>query len=320
MTDVSITKNNDLAVFVFNQDNLAERPKPLGAFGSSIVSALEKNRGDLNPIVVPDPITGEYTIVDTVRSAPSLGSMSIMEKLHPYAATYLEQAYEVDCDKAFLIKIDCAGRKDDPSHFDSVYVIEGVRMNNIAHDGDLQSFTENTDTGVQLTSDMNLVGWKRIYPLRFAQTAAAEVLAEIVDVIFADAISCGACAPYSAGDNGIYALQVANTGSPGLSAQIVFTVNGGTSWTALDIPTLGGVTANAIVSVGSQLVVFSEAYGGHAVVEKANLSASSTFTGVTTGYNASGKPRVAYVQSVANVIIGGAGGYIYQTDAIGYRS
>ena len=312
MTDILITKQSDLSVFVFEQENLAALPVPLGSFGTGIVQSLEKNKGDLNPVVAPDPDTNQYIIVDTVRSAPPLGTMTIMERVNPVAKNYLESIWRADCPQAMIIKVDCNGRSDNLKHFQSVYLIEGIRPNNLAHDGDVMSFTEDSEDGVVFTADAALIDWDRAFPILFGTQAADEVLAEIIQIIYADQISCGGCAPFSLGNNKIFALQQSNSGSPGLSAQIVYTLDGKKTWNTLDIAPFGGNSGNALTSAGGSLVIVSEAYKGHVVVPIDDLT-TSAMIGVTTGYDASGGPRTIYPQSVVNILIGGAGGYIYKS-------
>lgn len=313
----NIAKQSQYAAFIYNDADLSDPVTPLGEFGINIVQSLDKDKGGLSPVIIPNQQQlGEYVIAGTVRGAPSLGTATIMEKVNPRKRGLLEEIYEGDCDNTMLIKVDCDGRRDDLQSFESLYIVRSLRPNNLAHDSDIQSFTEDADTGVQFTSDAALIDWVRTFPINFASYAADVILAEIIDIIYADSASCGSCSPYSKGNEKIYALQKANSGSPGLSAQIVYTVDGRSTWNAVDLQALGGNDANRLTSVGSNIVVVSEFDGSHIVIPKNNISDTSEQVRVTSGYQVGGSPRVIVPLSTANVIIGGAGGYIYRSTDI----
>lgn len=314
MTDVVLVKQGEVAGFVYTKDNLADTVKPLLQFGQNIIETLSKNKGALNPIYAPDPITpNKVNIVDTTRAAPELGEVAFRERMRRETYNFLERKFNQDCNEIMILKIDDCDRKDDLNSWYSLIVIDKMRLNNIAHEA-LGTF-DGSNNIVEMTGTFNHQNWERILPIKFQEFAGDEILAEGIDVIYFDAKSCGNCSTYSEGCNKIAVLTVSNSGSPGLSSQFVYTVNAGSIWTVVDISSLGGKSGTAMTGVGSYFLVVSETDGAHHYAPKSNPS-SSSWIRVNTGYVGGGSPRCIYVKDVSNVFIGGQGGYIYKSTDI----
>lgn len=309
---VNTVTQGEIAAFIFETGNLNAEVIPLGQFGYSIIQSLEKSKGDLSPFILPHPENrNEFAVVDTVRGAPDLGSATIIEKVDPRVKNFLERLFDQDCGYDALIYLGCDSKKTDPTKFLSVVLVEKMQSTTLGFNTDLMSFTENTAEKVEFTTETSYITWNRIFPVIFASKAGDEILAEVLDVVYADSVSCGACAPYSLGNNKVFALTAANTGSPGLSAQLVYSLDQGSTWSTLDWAVLGGNTARRMTEVGQYLVTVSETDGSHAYIPIDTLTTAAQVR-VTSGYQVSGSPRAIYASSVGNVIIVGAGGYIYR--------
>lgn len=309
-----IAKQNYFSGFVYNTSDLFDTVKSLFIFGSNIVESLSKSKGALNAIYAKNPVTNQAEIIDTYRSAPELGEMPFRERVLHAAANYMEKVFAGDCPQTMLIKLDPCGRADDLNTWNSVFLVEQLRLNDISVEAPM---TFDEGAVVEMTGTFALITWNRILPLKFTPIAESTILAEILDVIYADVQSCGACGRYSDGCEAIYALARANSGSPGLSSQLVYRVADGGAVTNADIAALGGLSGSKIVAVGRYLMVISEALGGHVyAVKPTKAGITPAWTAVTSGYQAGGAPRAVYAKSPSEVFITGQGGYIYKSTNI----
>lgn len=314
MTDVVLVKQLEVAGFAYTKDNLADTVKPLLEFGQNIIETLSKNKGALNPIYAPDPIIPDkVNIVDTTRAAPELGELAFRERMRAETFNYMERKFRQDCNEILIIKVDPCGDKDSLNSWLSLLLIDKMRLNNIAHEA-LGTF-DGSNNIIEMTGTFNHQNWERILPIKFQEFADSIILAEGIDIVYYDSISCGSCSAYSEGCNKIAVLTVANSGSPGLSSQFVYTLNAGSTWTPVDIPTLGGKSGSAMDTVDGYFVVISETDGALHYSPKATVTAS-TWIRVNTGFVGGGSPRCIYVKNSSNVFIGGQGGYLYKATDI----
>lgn len=311
-TDASIVLQGEISTFYYRQDDLTSSPTFVGLFGESIIDGLTKSLGDLTPVIAKDPIVpNKFRIVRKTRGAPELGELTINEYIKRNTRAVVERVAKQFCDHVFFVKIDSCGRPDDVYSWDSVWVVTGAQMVTL-EPGTLQQ--RDTSDPVEVVGTLSTEDFERLFTVRLGEKAGDLVISEVLDVIYADQQSCGSCAPYSSGCSALYGLTRANVGSPGLSSQLVYTLNG-SDYSKIDIAALGGNEGNKIQAVGRYLVVISETLGGHVYIEKASLSASG-WTVVTTGYEAGGSPRAIYSLSPQITYIGGQGGYLYKASDI----
>ncbi len=302
-----ITKQGEVSSFAFAETNPDELPGYLG--GCLALQSLSQEKGDRTPIFCKDPsIANKYNIVDYQLGAPSLGETSILEKLPRNVAAYVYELFQRNCPNVILNKIGNCGRPDDLSQFESILAVEGLTSTNIEF-SELQSLAGESNE-VTVTGNANFVRFGFFFPVKLGEKADATVVAEVLDIIYADAESCGDCGVASDGCEKIYAITRANTGSPGLSGQLIYTTDGWATNTGVDIQPLGGRDPNRIAAVGKYLVVVSEADGSMVYTLKSSIS-STSWTRVTSGFVVGASPRAIYAQATNRVFIVGQGGYIY---------
>lgn len=313
-TDIAQLQSGQVGVHVYSKNDLATIPKYLGFFSENIVETLSKAKGDLEAVYAKGTRPGEIFIVDTLRGAPQLGEVSIRERVRPEAYNYIERIYKSDCPIVLLIKLDACGNLDSRSSFQSFWIVDTARLNNIDVEN-LQTPFDAQAGMVEMSGTLNHITFERLLPIKFSAYAESTLLAEAIDVIYFDEISCGACAPASSGCEKIGFLTRANTGSPGLSGQFVYRLTDGGAWATKDLPTLGGNDPRRVAAIDQYIVVISEADASLSYFTKANI-ASATVSQVTTGFVGGGAPRAIYAKSPNEVFIGGAGGYIYKSEDI----
>lgn len=310
-TDVKQLKSGEIGVFAYSQSDLTDSPKFLGKFSENAAESLTKSKGSLEPIYAKGTRPNQVKIVDFTRGAPELGENSFRERVRPETRNYLERVYKADCPLIFLWKLDSCGNKDDINSAESFIVIDQSLLNNI--DWENIQVLDGSNPMVEITGTFNNLNWERIEPIKFVPYGESTIIAEALDVIYFDEVSCGACAPASNGCQKIAWITRANTGSPGLSGQFVYTENGGTTLTAVDLAPFAGKDPNRMVAAGQYIIITSEADGSLIYIDK---DALSTVTEVTTGLVGGGSPRAITANSAGEILIAGAGGYIYRSEDI----
>jgi len=306
--NVSYMKGGNVRIFVQFDPTL-----PPQFMGCAAVDSVEQSLGDSTPEYCPSSTApNTWDIVDQTPSVKELGSFNLTQKADMSLQDVWWSLRRTNCEfPLFLNAGDCA-RPDDPNGWTSKIALIGARITSFGLDG-----TFNPESGGDnATIKYNLPGsFKDMYPVRpinFQEFADSTTLADILDGLWYDVVNCGSCDTPSDGTRKLYFLAQANSGSPGLSSQIVRTVNGGQTWAALDIPVLGGASANRLIAMGSRLLVLSQNLGGYAWAEFTDIDAGTvTWAAQTTGFVAGKAPRAGWSKSSFEAFIAGAGGYLY---------
>ena len=304
----NIVQTGQIGTFVYVKSDIFSEVDYIG--DNFVINALSQDLGGLNPIFQKDPTRPNvFQIVDFTRSAPSLGEATINERMLADVATFLEGFKKTRCPVVFIIAINQCSRQDEIHAADSWVIVDESSLTNIDF-GSFGNLDGESTEKKDVTGTMPFLDVGRVFPILFGEIAADTVLSEVLDVIYAGVQSCGTCSPYSDGCD-LYALTALNAGSPGLSSQVITYIKGVAA--SHDIDTLGAKAGNRLVSVGTRIVVVSEADGAHHVAHKDDMDAWSR---VATGYVAGHSPRCIVALDPRNVFIGAAGGYIYKSQNV----
>lgn len=281
----------------------------------AVMGVSTPDNGTVNPIWVKDPRRiGFYRLVGRSRAPANLSTARLM--IYEKHGAIPRQLRRNNCE---LTLYDVVGDCKDLSDFvagwsDYVLIYSGGLVD--AKDlGDRTPFTVDNplEDGLAIT-------WADIYPmgaLAFGAEAAVEITREAVDVVYGSNQQCGDCGPFDDGTNRIYAVNKSSgTGSPGLPSHLVFSTDGGATWTQRNID---GMTVSedplAIDIAGDKLVVIgTDAYFWSQI--NAFTGVPGTFTKVTTGFVAAKSPRDLYVLNPREVFFVGDGGYIYKSSDV----
>lgn len=147
--------------------------------------------------------------------------------------------------------------------------------------------------------------------LGFGAEAASEISREVIDVVYGGSLSCGDCGPSDDGTKRVYAVSTTSgAGSPGLPAELIYTLDGGQTWTQTNITSFGASEAPLAIDIlGDKLIVLGDDAYYWATLNK-STGAPGSFTKVTTGIVAANTPLDMYVLGTS-LFICGVGGYIY---------
>jgi len=312
--DNTIVKQGEIALFAYREND----PTDLPAFqGLAVVDSLTQPSGDLTPIRLPDPTQpNNFITVGLVRSAPDLGEIGMLERIRNNKISLSEKMNQELCPFGIILKIDNCSRKDVLSSWQSIWLVRGVQSTEY-DGGTLMQFEENEP--LEATNTSNHLGFRRLFPIRLTEEASSTVLAEVLDAIYADTLSCGSCTPYSSGCNVKFAITKSNPSSVGLSGPIVFTKDD-VSWNTDDINSLAGANGTSLVAIGQYLVVTqsTSSQRHHYALKSAVLNTPNAYnwTAVSTGYSASGGPTCSCAGDANRFFAGGLGGYAYGSDDI----
>lgn len=266
-------------------------------------------RGGIEPIRVYDPTRFKsFKTIGRKVTAPDFPTFSlrILEKRN----TLPFQLGDLSCPHNVYLP---SGACDNPGDF----------LNGWSGKVEIYSFAESTevDGGDRMAwEDDNQVEdvvsetCEFIYAigeLGFGAKAASEISREVIDVVYGSNLSCGDCGPSDDGTKRVYAVATTSgAGSPGLPAEVIYTLDGGLTWTQTNITSFGASEAPlAIDIVGDKLVVLGDDAYYWSTLNK-TTGVPGAFTKVTTGIVAANTPLDMYVLGTS-LFISGAGGYIY---------
>lgn len=237
---------------------------------------------------------GAWDRVGDVSSPPDAPTTSFTELMPRATATYLEQLRKSGETFAVHAVIHQNADPQNYSRWESKEVLEDVR---------LTSFTRNDAEGedddlVQVEAEAQFAAYDRLFPLRFGEKAGAQITKEVVGV-----------AVYPPDDRGdpsrvaIYAVQKVDT-----APQLVYSKDGGATWTAVALTALGTNEPNAIAVAGDYLLIASATGGGYYYASLDDLTA---WTQVASGFVSGKGPTAIYVKAVGDIYLAGQGGYVY---------
>lgn len=311
--DVNIAKGGQTRVFV-----QYEGSSPANDYvyvGCMQLDGLSQELGELTPIYCPSSEVAEkWDIVDSTAAQPSLATTDFTQHMDRFLRDFWWDLRRKGCRFNMKVKLDSCGRPDDPHSFDSLIIVPGTKLTafNLPT---LNPITGDDNAALDITGSLQARTFEAFRPVQFGEVADTTILAEALDAVYSDQIQCGDCGVPSDGCQKAFVLTLANSGSPGLSSQIVYTSNGFSSVAAMDIPTLGGLSGNRVAAVGQRLVVVSQATGSHHHALMSDILAGTVnWTEVETGYVAGKGPRAIYSKSPSETFVAAAGGYIYLMD------
>jgi photosystem II stability/assembly factor-like uncharacterized protein len=308
--DVSILQGGQVRVFI-QKDGISPASGYL-YYGCLSLDGPTQDLGTPDPVYCPSSNQrNAWDIVDSVPKVPALGTTDFTQRMDRFLKDVWWELKRKGCNFNLQAVVSKCDRPDDFTKWDAKLLLRDARLTNLKM-GALNPLSGDDNAPIDIQGSLIFREMTPINSIQFEEVAGATVVAEVLDGIFYDVVSCGDCGSVSDGCQKLYWLTRANPGSPGLSSQIVYSLDGGATWATIDINALGGVSGNRIAAVGGMLVVVSEAKGGHVYSPFASIDAGTIdWTLVTTGYVAAKSPRAIYSKSTNETYIAAVGGYIY---------
>jgi photosystem II stability/assembly factor-like uncharacterized protein len=281
----------------------------------AVAGAVEQSFGDVTDIECPDPNRyGQFIKVGRIRGEVGRATTELMNLFDLNLRSEFLRLAKLGCRVDIQIHFgDCK----DPSRFNEyskALVLRDVVITNYATDplGAMQSADQakvNETVQVSATEIIEIGGTS------FAKRAEDIVTNEVVDVVNGSTQSCGDCDEPDNGCEKLFSVTIAAGGSLSTPADLVYSLDGGATWYAHDIDTLGvAENPTGIEVMGDYVVVVSSDSNSLHYTDRDLISrtADPAWTEVNTGFVASKQPRDVTV-SGNYMFVAGNGGYVYGT-------
>lgn len=280
------------------------------------VSGIElANQGDISPINMPSPYRRrQWDRVGREASPPDLSAYSL--SIYPKHGTVPRALGRFGCPLNTYLTV---GPCKDPSAFDTgwsdfMFILSQGEVAGNQSAGDFFVMDGDAALGIEVpvkNNDSYAVG-----QLNFGEEAGTEIDSEVIDVVYGVPNDCQVC---DNGEKRIYAITTTRGGSPNSFPEVIYSLDGGLTWSQATITGLGGTaTPVAIDIVGSYLVVLVSSTDSYFYValDDDTGAPGATWTQVTTGFVGAGTPNDMYVKGPSEVYFCGDAGYIYKSTNI----
>ena len=272
-------------------------------------------RGSITPIMVNDPRRrGVFRRTGATIEAPDIPSAAL---------TFKQKFGGVPW---YTLKLDCAlnvyeseGLCNDPSDFKNGWQTLRILSQGLASDRTYQGRTpfDGSDESQAEVTFAWMGGTYTIGGIVLGEAASTDVTTEVVGIAYAAQQNCTDCGPANDGAQWIYALQQTAGGSSAVVGKVLYSTNGGASWTASAITGLGvGSLVSAIAVAGPYVIVLAAAEGAYYYAPINQLTgAPGTWTKVTAGFSG-GQPADLYVETPSSIYFCGNAGTIWRSTDI----
>lgn len=283
--------------------------------GLWMAGALSWAQGDVTTVRIPSPDAyGQFSIAGRIPGEPGNPSIPITARYTMDLSDLLRLARN-GCEHDLQIHMGkCKDPKDFNSGWEKILILEEARVTNYGT-GALGALDPSGRAAINEDVPFSGSDLYEVKQIRYSEQAKTAVYKEVLDVAVCDTKTCGLCGVVSDGCQIIFALTTTTAGSPGSSGQIVWSDDGGVTWSNSPISSMAAnKNGNAIACVGNNLVVVSnEEEALHYAPIADILAGTETWIKVTTGFVAGKGPNAIWSASPTETWIVGDGGYIYFT-------
>lgn len=293
------------------------RPDHAPSYQSCMAAgAVEQNFGDVTDIECPDPNEyGKFQKIGQIRGAEERATMTLNGQYASDMASELLRLARKGCSVDVHVHFGTCSNPSDFKTFNKALVLEDAILTNYSTE-ELGTLGSDNQAQVGESTDISARSVHEILPVSVVARASDLTTNRILDVVVYDTRICGSdCQDDSDGCQRVYAIASPTGGSPGTNPDLIYSLNGGATWQAVEITVLTTAQLPSGVSgIGSYIVVVSNDAGSISYALKSEFDGSTTptWTEVTTGFNVSGPPNaIVSVGTVAFIV--GDGGYIYST-------
>lgn len=277
---------------------------------------LSFGQGDVTP--VRNPSNGRYgafDVITTIQGVPDLPELTVQAR-YTFDLSEMLRLVNIGCKHDLQVHFgQCQNPSDFNNGWDKILVLEQARISDYGTDdlgalepGDSAPVNENVTWQGELVYEIG--------KLSAAEVGSSNIINEIVAVAICDQAGCGGvCGTSSDGCQNVFFISGASAGSPGLGANVVWSDNGMSTSSSVQITTLAvGQQPTDAVCVGENLVVVTAANSNEAIhyapIDDI-LAGTQTWTKVTTGFVATKGPNAAWSIGPNETWFAGQGGYVY---------
>lgn len=294
---------------IFLQPNGPGPGNPVSYFACGKMAGITKAEGDVTGLYCPDPATAErFVRVGKVRGAESLPTTSMTQRLGK-----VNELLQWKCPFNVYVKYGgpCKDLTDRHRGWEMELGLQNAEITSRSTD-DLTAMNPDENKAVMVSADLTAEAFWQVGTMTFAERAAAQATNEVVGVVSCDTDECNNCGTATEGCQKFYAVATNRTGSPGLPAELIYTLDEGKTWYDEDITSLAASEgANGLACVSSNVIVISNDSVSLHYADKSDLT---TWTEVATGFVAAKGPKAIWSEDASHTWIVGTGGYVYFTD------
>ena len=305
----------------FLQFGGARPTNPLKYYGQDAqyfsIQGVSSPEAKIDPIWVKDPVTNKYRMVGRKMSAPDMNKMTI--EMYEKHGSIPRQLGVIGCSfNVYELTGACADLGDFLNGWDDYVMIYSYVTVTNKDEGDRFGFGDDN----AITDKLECVP-AAIYPigkLSFGDNATTMIDLEVIDVVYGSKAQCGNCGVPDDGTNRIYAVVKSSGGSPGLPAEVIYSVDGGANWSQTNVTGMGATEDPIAVDVvGRFLLVLSRTAGsatsgGYYIAEIDSATGiPGTWTKITAGFVANKQPNDVWAANPREVYFCADGGYVYKS-------
>lgn len=269
-------------------------------------------RGNITPVRDHDWYNrNQYRLIGRGQAAPDLQTVTITFKRRHGGATWIMD--DMTCPNTFF---ELAGDCGQPDSFlygwtDFVSIYSNALATSSSHKG-----RKSADSDDPMTDELEftLASFYDIAGLSFGENAQTAVEREVVDLAYVSGIECGNCGVNNDGTQRLYTVtKSSGSASPGIPPEIIWTINGGSSYNQSTITGLGStVDPTGLEIFGNFLFILDTTGSGYWISELNRLTgAPSSWSNVTIGFSA-GAPTDMFIASNSLMFLCGNSGTIYK--------
>jgi len=295
------------------------RPDHVPEFNSCLRGqALSKAFGDVTDIECPDPNRpGAYVKIGEIQAGEERATMTLEGRMAIDARSRLLQLAQRKCAVDVQLHFGDCEDLSNWNNYKKILFLEDAYLSSFDTE-DLGSLQSGDTAAINESVEISATRIYDIIRQVFEQEGEDIVVLNVLDVVFCDEPSCGQCADDTAGCEKVYAITVAEGGSPSTPPSILWSLDGGLVWDADDINPAETNDPTALACVSDYVVVVSNAANLFYYTLQTNLSLGAFMVAWNTspvadlagGFVGVGAPTdIVSVGSKAWIV--GHNGYIY---------
>lgn len=270
-------------------------------------------RGNITPVRDHDWYTrNQYRLQGRGVAPPDLQTVTVTFRRRHGGVSWVMD--DMTCPQTFFeLQGDC-GQPDSFLYGWSDFVaIYSNALNTTASHKGRKSFDSDDPMTDEL--EFSLASFYEISGLSFGENAQTAVEREVVDLVYLSSIECGNCGVVNDGSSRLYSLtKSSGSGSPGIPAEVIWTTNGGSSYSQTNITGLGGTTDPTGLDIfGNFLIVLDTTGNGYWISELHRITGAPLgWSNVTAGFTGGAQPNDVFVANSGLAFLAANNGTVYR--------
>lgn len=268
-------------------------------------------RGGVEPIIVHDPGRfGGYARIGRTTSPPGEVTFTVQE--YEERGFLSRMYYRAECAYTYYRLVgQCANPSDFVRGWNGGYVeIMSQAIMTERSGGDRAPFS--SDEAITNEASFSAEALYQVGPISFGEKAATEVEREVRAVTYGNSTQCADCGPENDGTEHIYAVATFDSGSS-IDAELIYSTDGGLSWTAASI--VSNVAPVAIGIVDDRLIVVGTTAVYYATINTKTGVPGSFTANTVTAWTTNPANDAAFI-GPADIYVAADNGYVYKFDDI----